>query len=129
MVQQKRIRLGTMRLRVRSLALLSGLGSGVAMSCGIGQRRGSDLAWRRLAAVAPIGPLAWEHAMGAALKRQKDKKKKKKEGNGKVSVHSRVWSQGWRKMSTWGGSSMGFQSPSGVKRLAYQCRRVPGAGC
>ena len=34
--------------------------------------------WRRLAAAAPIRPLAWEppHAAGAALK--KDKKKKKK---------------------------------------------------
>ena len=31
-------------------------------------------------AIAPIRPLAWEppYAMGAALKRQKDKKKKKK---------------------------------------------------
>uniref|UniRef100_A0A4X1V528 non-specific serine/threonine protein kinase n=1 Tax=Sus scrofa TaxID=9823 RepID=A0A4X1V528_PIG len=37
--------------------------------------------WPRLAAVAPIPPLAWEppYATGAALKRQKDKKKKKKE--------------------------------------------------
>ena len=33
-----------MRLQVRSLASLSGLGSGVAMSCGAGHRRGSDLA-------------------------------------------------------------------------------------
>ena len=33
----------------------------------------------RLAAVAPIGPLAWEppYAVSAALKRQKKKKKKK----------------------------------------------------
>ena len=54
------------------------------MSCGVGRRRGSDLAWLRLwcrlAAAAPIGPLAWEppHAVGAALKRQKTKKKKRK---------------------------------------------------
>ena len=35
--------------------------------------------WRRLAATAPIRPLAWEppYAAGAALKRQKDKKKNK----------------------------------------------------
>ena len=37
-------------------------GSGVAMSCGVGCRRGSDPAlvwlWRRLAATAPIGPVA-----------------------------------------------------------------------
>ena len=37
--------------------------------------------WRRLAAVAPTGLLAWEppYAMGAALKSKKKKKKKKKE--------------------------------------------------
>ena len=44
------------------------------MSCGVGQRHGSDLAllwlWRRLADVAPIRPLAWEppEATGTALK-------------------------------------------------------------
>ena len=54
------------------------------MSCGVGLRCGSDLAllwlWRRLAAVAPILPLAWEppYAAGAAVKRQKDKRKKEK---------------------------------------------------
>ena len=47
---------------------------GVAMSCGVGRRHGSDPVlrrlWRRPAAVAPIPPLARElpHAMGAALK-------------------------------------------------------------
>ena len=52
------------------------------MSCEVGQRCGSDLVllwlWCRLAATAPIRPLAWEppYAMGAALKRQKTKKKK-----------------------------------------------------
>ena len=55
------------------------------MSCGVGRRRGSDLGsdlawlwlWRRLAATALIGPLAWEppYAAGAALKRTKKKKK------------------------------------------------------
>ena len=54
------------------------------MSCGVGPRRSSDLAllclWCRLAAVAPIGPLAWEplYAVATALKRQKKKKEKKK---------------------------------------------------
>ena len=53
------------------------------MSCGVGCRHESDPAWLwlwcRLAAVAPIRPLAWEppYAAGAALKRQKKKKKKK----------------------------------------------------
>ena len=51
------------------------------MSCGIGCRHGSDLAWLWLwlAAVALIRPLAWElpYAAGAALKkRQKGKKKR-----------------------------------------------------
>ena len=54
------------------------------MSCGVGYRHGSDLAllwlWRRLAAAAPIGPLAWEfpYASGAALKRQKNKREKER---------------------------------------------------
>ena len=58
-------------------------GSSVAVSCGVGHRHGSDLAllwlWCRLAATAPIEPLAWAppHASGAALKRQKKKKKER----------------------------------------------------
>ena len=53
------------------------------MSCGVGHTCGSDpvLLWlqRRLAAVAPIGPLAWEppYAVGAALKSKKTKNKNK----------------------------------------------------
>ena len=55
------------------------------MSCGVGHRYSSDPTlqwlWCRLAASAPIQPLAWEppYAPGAALKKTKDKKKKKKE--------------------------------------------------
>ena len=47
------------------------------MSCGVGRRHGWDPAflwlWCRLAATAPIPPLAWEfpYAAGAALKRHK----------------------------------------------------------
>ena len=50
--------------------------------CSVGHRCSSDMVlqwlWRRPASTAPIRPLAWEcpYAMGAALKRQKDKKKK-----------------------------------------------------
>ena len=50
-----------------------GWGSGVAVSCGVGRRRGSDPAllwlWCRPAAVALIQPLAWEppYAVGVAL--------------------------------------------------------------
>ena len=57
-VQQKQIQLGSMRMWVRLLASLSGLGSGAAVSCSVGHRRGSDpaLLWLgcRLAAVALI---------------------------------------------------------------------------
>ena len=76
MAQRKQIRLGTMRLRVRSLASLSGLRID-DVSCGAGQRCDLDpvLLWLlcRLAAVAPIQPLAWEppYAAGAALKSRK----------------------------------------------------------
>ena len=55
------------------------------MSCGIGQRQGSDPAllwlWSRLAATVQIRPLAWEppNAVGAALEKDKKKTEKKKE--------------------------------------------------
>ena len=71
-----------MRLWVWSLPLLSGLRSGVAVSCGVGCRRGSDPVllwlWRRLVATALIRPLAWEppYAVGAALEKTKRQKKK-----------------------------------------------------
>ena len=49
---------------VSSLASLSGSGSGVAVSCGVGCRHGLDPTllglWCRLAAVALTQPLAWE---------------------------------------------------------------------
>ena len=47
---------------------------GLAVSCGVGHRQGSDLAllwpWCRLAAAAQIQPLAWEplYASGTTLK-------------------------------------------------------------
>ena len=78
MAQWKRIQVVSMRMRVRSLALLSGLRiSGVALSCGVGHR--CDLnptlpwLWCKPKAVALIWPLAWEplYAVGTALKRQK----------------------------------------------------------
>ena len=53
----------------------------VAVSCGVGRRRGLDPTllwlWHRLAAAAPIRPLAWEfpYAMGVGPKRHKKKKK------------------------------------------------------
>ena len=51
------------------------------MSCGVGRRHGSDPGllwlWYRSAAVAPIGPLAWElpYASGVALKSKKQTQK------------------------------------------------------
>ena len=56
------------------------------MSCGVGHRHGSDPGllwlWHRLAASAPIRPLAWEtpYAMGVAQEMAKTQKKKKKIG-------------------------------------------------
>ena len=56
------------------------------MSCGVGRRWGSDPTllwlWRRLAATAPIWPLAWEppYVAGAAQEQQQKDKKRKKEG-------------------------------------------------
>ena len=53
-----------MRWRVQSLDLLSGLRSGIAMSCDVGCRRGSDPSllwlWCRQVATALIRPLAWD---------------------------------------------------------------------
>ena len=52
-----------------------------AISCGVGCRRGWDPAllwlWRRLAATAPVRPLAWEppYAMGVAPKNSKKKRR------------------------------------------------------
>ena len=54
-------------------------GSSIAMSQGVGHRCGSDpmllWLWCGPAAIALIGPLAWElpYAMGVALKREKKK--------------------------------------------------------
>ena len=64
-----------MRMWAPSLALLSGLRIQHCHSYSIDCRHGSDLEllwlWCRLAAAAPIQPLAWElpHAESAALKK------------------------------------------------------------
>ena len=50
--------------------LLSGSGSVLAMSCGIGSDPSLLWLWCKLAALAPIQPLAWEspYTAGAAIK-------------------------------------------------------------
>ena len=59
--------------------------SGDAASCGIGCRCGFSLAllwlWCRLAAAAPIQPLAWKlpYATGVALKSKKKREREEKE--------------------------------------------------
>ena len=58
MAQQKQILLGNLSLWVQSLASLSGLRAGIAMSCGVGHRHGLDLAllwlWCRPATTTSI---------------------------------------------------------------------------
>ena len=71
-----------MRTQVLSLAPLSELRIGVAVSCGVGHRSGLDLAllWCRQVATALIRTLAWEHpyVMDAALKKSKERKKERR---------------------------------------------------
>ena len=59
-----------------------GQGSGVAVSCGVGHSRGSDLKllwlWQRPVAAALVGPLAWESPYAAGVALEKAKKTKKK---------------------------------------------------
>jgi len=57
------------------------------VSCGVGHRRGSDpillWLWSRLAATAPIRPLAWEppYAAGATLEKAKRQKETNNNNN------------------------------------------------
>ena len=79
MAQQKRISLGTMRLQLQSLASLSGLRiwhyHELRYRSQTRFRSALLWLWHRPAAVAPIGPLAWEPpcAARAALKKQRKK--------------------------------------------------------
>ena len=69
------------------------------MSYGVGRRVCSDLVWlwlwRRLAATAPIGPLAWEppYVVGVALKRQKETRKKERERKEGREEEMDVWKE------------------------------------
>ena len=70
------------------------------MSCDVGYRHSSDSKllwlWCRLAAVALIGPLAWEppYAMGVALKNKKQKKRVR-EGDLLEKDHPKPTPSGW----------------------------------
>ena len=77
MAQQKRIRLGTMTLRVQSLASLSGIR--IQHCCELWCRCDSDLALLWPAAIASIRPLTWEspYAADVALKRYTKKKRQR----------------------------------------------------
>ena len=72
-----------MRLRVRSLALLSGSRIGHCHELWCRLQTCSDPVllwlWRRPAATVPIGPLAWEppYAVGVALEKAKKQQQKK----------------------------------------------------
>ena len=64
----------------------------MAVSCGVGRRRGLDPALLQLryrpAAAAPIGPLGWEplYAAGAALKHKQTNKMIEKQGKDEYKV-------------------------------------------
>ena len=72
MAQWKQIWLVSIRTQIQSLASLSGLGSCIPMSYGVGHRLNSDLAllwlWNKPASTAPIRLLVWElpFAVGTA---------------------------------------------------------------
>ena len=103
MAQRKLLWLGTMRLRVRSLASLSELRDLVLpwAVVYVGHRHGSDLAllwlWSRLAATAPIWSLAWEHphAMGGAPPPPPKKKSSEREKTSKVSQEQHAEGMMW----------------------------------
>ena len=85
-----------------------GEGAGIAVSCGVGRRHSSDPAllwlWRRLAATAPIRPLAWEppYVAGAALEKAKRKDRHchptSTDGEGRIELREKSDSGGskWR---------------------------------
>ena len=70
-----------------------GLGSSVVVSSGVGFRHGLDPAllwlWRRLAAIAPIRPLAWEPPYAAGVALEKTKKKKINKPLGRLTEKER----------------------------------------
>ena len=94
-----------------------GEGFGVAMSCGVGRRCGLDLAllWLccRLAAAAPIGPLAWEPPYAAGPQKEKKKKRRRRRRLKKTECCTQVLAE----------LQAGSGGPPGP---AQRCPRQPG---
>ena len=106
LAQWKRIQLGTMRLQVQSLASLSGL----RIWC-------CHVLWCRLAAVAPVRPLAWElpYAAGAARKereREKEGERGREKEREKERKKEKVKSKRVKRLLESPNFNMGFPSPS-----------------
>ena len=105
MAQKKQIRLGTMRLQVRSLASLSELRIWRCCEISVSQRAGSDATllwlWCRRAATALSQPLTWEPPCAACAALEKTKNNKKIKINKDdpiclphtVKVFSLLWSR------------------------------------
>ena len=114
MVQWKQIRLVSMQMWVTTLASISGLRIPCCRECGVGHRCSLDLPllwlWLWPAAVAPVGPLAWEppEATPVALKSGP--------GNGEFDKGlRRLDLQVWKPLS-----SSGARKPATVKSPLLQ---------
>ena len=103
-----RTQLVSMRTRVCSLALLSGLRSLSCYSCGVGHRCGSDpmllWLWPRPAATVPIWPLAQNFHMPWC---DPEKEKKKRKMQNDLGLHHLSWYNS--------GSDISFQGHATVK--------------
>ena len=94
----------------------------MAMSCGVGGRCGLDLVrlwlWCRPSAAARIRPLTWEppYAVGAALKRQKQKPEGLKEEQESERPKECSW---WGTAALWRHGAETQQQRSGSTRFAF----------
>ena len=69
---------------------IPGLGQRVAVSCGVGCRRGSDPSllwlWCKPAAAAPVIPLAWKPPCAAGVALEKAERKENNNDNNSLQV-------------------------------------------
>ena len=121
-----------------------GLNPGIALSCGVGRRHGSDplllWLWCRLAAAALIESPAWEfpYASGAALK---SKKQNKQETSVLCCFPSRAEFLGVKLLlpespstiagehSSWIRQLVGRESPEGPRKLRPSQSLASGSSC